>query len=617
MMALFRKKCTAMLLATVIAFAATACGARETAVANGTGGVYASSSGGIRLSTSSDDYVQIDGDRYAGDALIAATDDLGRVVTTAAEAKQSGRQVAMFYCLWHDSDTGPNRFADVLAQDPNPMAPVTQSPWLGSVTYYWGDPLYGFYKTNDTWVLRRHVEMLTYAGIDFLVFDTTNDRPYITEALKLMKILHEYREMGWDTPQVAFYTNTDSVTRMVQIYEGIYALDKYPDTWYLLDGKPLIIGTTQGVPSLITDFFTLRASQWPNSEEKEGGFPWIDFRPQAKVYPDKNGKNKVISVSVAQNAAESSMFGDSVFYGDTDNRGRSYHDGAANITEDSYKYGYNFQEQWDHAIASDADIAMVLEWNEWTAGAYNSGRADRPIAVFDCITPEYSRDIEPMSGGYFDNYYMQLVDNVRRFKGLDAAKAETAHHTIDVTGGFSQWSKVETTYRDFTGGAFRRDAVGIGGTRLIDTSGRNAFVYAKAAQDAEDLYFYVQTEDDITPFDSDGTWMQLYLDLDGKKESGRNGYEYIVNAKAADATQTTVVKTENGGTTEVGRVSYRVSGNQMMIGVPKAMLGITGSDVTLQFKWADSRETLESTEDFYLKGDVMPLGRFNYVFDGQ
>ena len=195
--------------------------------------------------------------------------------------------------------------------------------------------------------------------------------------------------------------------------------------------------------------------------------------------------------------------------------------------------------------------------------------------------------------------------------------AETAHHTIDVTGGFSQWSKVETTYRDFTGGAFRRDAVGIGGTRLTDTSGRNAFVYAKAAQDAEDLYFYVQTEDDITPFDSDGTWMQLYLDLDGKKESGRNGYEYIVNAKAADATQTTVVKTENGGTTEVGRVSYRVSGNQMMIGVPKAMLGITGSDVTLQFKWADSRETLESTEDFYLKGDVMPLGRFNYVFDGQ
>ena len=64
-------------------------------------------------------------------------------------------------------------------------------------------------------------------------------------------------------------------------------------------------------------------------------------------------------------------------------------------------------------------------------------------------------------------------------------------------------------------------------------------------------------------------------------------------------------------------MSYRVSGNQMMIGVPKAMLGITGSDVTLQFKWADSRETLESTEDFYLKGDVMPLGRFNYVFDGQ
>ena len=36
----------------------------------------------------------------------------------------------------------------------------------------------------------------------------------------------------------------------------------------------------------------------------------------------------------------------------------------------------------------------------------------------DCANFEYSRDIEMMRGGYGDNFFLMLRDNVRRFKGL-------------------------------------------------------------------------------------------------------------------------------------------------------------------------------------------------------
>ena len=36
----------------------------------------------------------------------------------------------------------------------------------------------------------------------------------------------------------------------------------------------------------------------------------------------------------------------------------------------------------------------------------------------DLYAQEFSRDIEPMRGGYGDNYYWQMVANIRRYKGV-------------------------------------------------------------------------------------------------------------------------------------------------------------------------------------------------------
>ena len=136
-----------------------------------------------------------------------------------------------------------------------------------------------------------------------------------------MGLLHEYNEMGWHAPQVVFYTNTDSLGTMMDAYLDIYEPNKYPDTWYMVDGKPLIIGN--GESPLIKEFFTVRHAQWPNSGKVPGGFPWIDFKDVAEVQYDENGKHGVIPVSVAQNYSPNAWFSDNVLYGMTGETGGS------------------------------------------------------------------------------------------------------------------------------------------------------------------------------------------------------------------------------------------------------------------------------------------------------
>ena len=61
-----------------------------------------------------------------------------------------------------------------------------------------------------------------------------------------------------------------------------------------------------------------------------------------------------------------------------------------------------------------------------------------------------------MKGGYGDNYYMQLIYYIRKFKGaaqvnnkeLEENK-EITHSSVDIQGDFSQWDDIGTSYVDY------------------------------------------------------------------------------------------------------------------------------------------------------------------------
>ncbi len=602
----------------------------------------------------------------------AGVDDLNRALYNSdsegvgAVSAEQERYVGLFYFLWHGAHdaAGTNGTARNLQAILDGTSTVGYG--INGEMHWFAEPLYGYYFANDNWVLRKHAELLTNAGVDFLYFDVTNLQTYSSTALQMMSILHELNEQGYDAPQVVFYTNTGALERIQQLYNSIYRVNKYPDTWFCIDGKPVIVAPnitdqTLSDTTKITDFFTVKSAQWPvdvegveinnNFELNNNSWPWIDFHWPQRIYTDANGGEAAISVSVAQHAGNAN-FSSSTLAGYSFNRGRSF---ASSGTKTDYPYydeefnqyqnplygralrtayrnamedptlsyrGTNFQEQFDYAIASNAKYILVTGWNEWVAG--NTGDEEEPGFV-DTASIEYSRDTEMMRGGYFDNYYMQLIQNIQRVKGTAPVIVQDARKPINVTGDFDQWDDVPVTYSDPSGDTEDRNHRGYGAdgyTIYTNTSGRNDIVSTKVIGDTKNLYFYIQTVDPITQYDADSSWMQIYLNTDCDASTGWYGYDYIVNYKAKGDFETTVAKytgTDGGyGFTEVtGTVSYRVKGNQMMVEVPQEILGIENYlGIALEFKVADSRTLYDEMEDFYCDGDVAPLGRLNYVYRG-
>lgn len=555
---------------------------------------------------------------------ITAKDDLGRILADFEQCgERKDRLVGMFYFLWlgdHGTVYKPYNVTKILQADPD-AGYHTDSPMWGeeAVMHHWGESVFGYYYSRDEWVMRRHVEMLTHADIDFLVFDTTNMEIYEHQAKMMLRILSEYRSAGFDTPKAMFYTNTESGKTVEDIYDRIYKSGEYSDSWFCLDGKPVIIAKEDECSPETRQFFNIKASQWPNEATKQGGWPWMDFERPQRVFNDLDGNPEIINVSVAQHPQE--RFGDSALYGETRNCGRSFHNGAEDRSPDAYKHGYNFAEQFERAIETDPPIVFVTGWNEWIFGRWQ-GTEERPIMFVDAANIEYSRDIEPMRGGYFDNYYLQLISFVRRYKGMEVPSEPADYKTIDINGAFDEFADT-ACYRDFPNGGTVRDCDGYD-THYHDESGRNEIVECRVSHDEENLYFYAKTSNPITRYDHQSTWMNLFLNIDGT-DGGFYGYNYVVNEYQYTDNLTSLSKCvgetkykEPDAFEVIKAVDYRFEGNELAVCVPKEAVGIkVGEPFKLQFKWADSKTEIFKMEDFYTKGDCAPIGRLNYVFEGK
>ena len=567
----------------------------------------------------------------------AGTDDLGRSLYDATEVGVIGDKgehyVGMFYFLWHGKHAPTDKIynlQEILDSTPDADKGKLSTGKYGKVgEFHWfGEPLYGYYYINDEWVLRKHMELLTNAGVDFLFFDTTNHHTHADTALKIMEILHEMNEQGYNAPGVVFYTNTNAHAMVRNLYSEIYARNLYPDTWFCIDGKPVMIGPAD---ANINDFFTMKINQWPTeSENHVNAWPWMDGKRPQFAYKDQDGKKSAVNVSVAQHSS-TWRFSDSIYdVMDRANLGRSYGEAKLNenLTEayydaiaanpELYKQGLNFQMQWDVAHKLDVPYVLVTGWNEWIAQRQST--STEYAHFVDLASVEFSRDIEMMKGGYFDNYYMQLAFNIQKYKGTAPLILQDARNPINVTGGFEQWDAVTVTYTDYVKDCRDRDFNGYGNQVYTDTTGRNDFTAFKITHDTKNAYFYAETRFDITKPDTESSWMQLFIDADQNAETGWYGYDYIVNYQAKDEFTTTVAKyngSDNAFSFEmIGEVSYRVKGNRMMIAVPLEMLGVQHCDyMNFTFKWVDSDSKMTTMEQFYTEGDVAPLGRLNYVFN--
>src|SRR5690606_20507089 len=127
---------------------------------------------------------------------------------------------------------------------------------------------------------------------------------------------------------------------------------------------------------------------------------------------------------------------------------------------DGYLYGWNFQEQWNRAFELDPELVFVTGWNEYIAGQWlpQDGWTGDPFSFVDQFDWEHSRDIEPNKGwgDKGDVYYLQLIDNVRKFKGMGVSEPTSPMKTIHL-GKSNQWESVSPYYSHYKGNTFHRD----------------------------------------------------------------------------------------------------------------------------------------------------------------
>ena len=547
-----------------------------------------------------------------------AEDDLKRRLPTAEQAGplRKDRVVGVFYFLTHGAGSRPRpapvNVTRLIREKPEALQDFDHPAWgeKGS-DLYWGEPLFGYYFNDDKWVLRRHVKLLTQAGVDFLVFDTTNRTTFWHEVRTLLEVLEEYRLQGWKVPQVAYYTNTKSGETLNEIWNDLYKPRLFRDLWFRWEGKPFIIADPSQCTPEQQAFFTFRLPQWPTEKKKQGGCPWIDFERPQRVWKNAEGENEVVPVSVAQHPNIS--FGDAAFYGEPSTRGRAFRGWLNDKTPEAELYGYNAAEQWERALELDPKMVFFTGWNEWTAGKI-PGDPPRPVLMVDQADQEYSRDVEPMRGGHFDNYYMQLCDYIRRYKGAPALPEAQGERPIDLQDGFSQW-ETAPAYWAMPFGTLPRRAEGCGGVIYEDKTGRNEFDCLKVAHDAKNVYFYARTKENIV-FNMFTKWMTLYIGVEGRPWAPHwHGYHYLVNDIVLDAGATFLQACLGGYRFGKNtRIPYRFEGNEMMIAVPRSALGLEKGPFELHFQWADHTGRNETIEDFYEHGDTAPYGRFSYLY---
>ena len=568
----------------------------------------------------------------------AATDALGRKVREYKDAgeKRKDKFVAMFYWTWHQGDDDTTyqvkNITQILRKYPEAMKDYNHPAWGKNQPgfFFWEEPLLGYYKTTDSWVLRKHAEMLADAGIDAVFFDCTNGSITWKESYEaLLKTWDQAQKDGVKVPKIAsmlpFGAAPNSLISLRQLYNDLYKPGRYKNLWFFWKGKPCIMGYPDNLTDSpedreIASFFTFRPGQpdYVNGPKRNDQWGWLEDFPQHGYVKGAEGKFEEVTVGVSQNASPETN-GHCSAFNLPGSYGRSFtkKDGF-DPRLDGYLYGWNFQEQWSRAFELDPELVFVTGWNEFIAGQWlpKDSWTGKPFSFVDEFDWEHSRDIEPNKGwgDKGDVYYLQLIDQVRKFKGMAPPEKVSPPKTIRI-GEMEEWGDVLPDFKHYKGNTMHRDHRGRYDQYYKNTTGRNDIVGAKVARDTENIYFYTETAEKLSPKNSHN-WMILLIDSDRDKSTGWNGYDYIVNRVSPRGNKVIVEK--NVGSRweweQIAATKFAVKNNKLEFLIPRNILNLSGKPIDIEFKWNDNMQENGNIMDFYVNGDTAPGGRFNFVY---
>lgn len=567
-----------------------------------------------------------------------ASDDLLRVVSSNKEAgdPREDKYVGLFYFLcWVGTGIQVQDITKLyLELGKKDLKAYLQENGGES---YWAEPYFGYYRNTDTWVYRKHAYMLEAAGVDFIFLDISNGVTFDKGHLALFDTWLKIREEGGTTPQICFFCGDDSgvfATDIEHLKKTVYSsqnYDKYKELFFMWEGKPLIFGNAAGLSKANKEWlsdFTVRGN-WAWCDQ-DGYWSWLqDYRyDESKdkyslidggLGRDENGKFEELAVSLAHHASTS--------------KGRSYVNrvepsdkkGDFNFSLEGVGEGKCFEFQFNAASNFDPTVMLITGWNEWIAGCVHNPEhtffAETPVSGYiyiDQFNPEFSRDAEPMrlrdGVGFGDNYYYQMCDYIRKFKGIDKTTEASGQKSVKLTD-ISTWDGIGPEYRDTIGDTELRNTISYDAEyRYVNGTGRNDIDYAKVSQDEENLYFLVKCVSDIETDDNEN-FMNLFINADGDITTGWEGYDYIINRSRDEKTVSVEKFTDGFASEKSGDAEYYIEGQYMTVKLKKSV--INASELkNFTFKWADNSTVSGNVMEFMDLGDAAPNDRFAFSYVG-
>ncbi len=559
---------------------------------------------------------------------VVGVDQFGRSFGTISGYKKD-RQVGLFYWPWIGQPfaTGIYDATKILAK-PDGLKVLTTvensviSP--NGQMHYWGEPIWGYYNSDDEWVIRKQMQMLTIAGIDFIYFDVTNALIYSNVVLKVCAVLDEMLKAGWNAPKVVFYTHSHSFQTVRDLYNTIYLPHHYPSTWYYVKGKPMIIAYTNPEDDLkeaasrkdtgyqpgvlspeILSFFHFVKPQWPSDKVFQDGFPWVEWQfPQPY-----HSVSKVMNVTVASHPMVPMSF--SLTRPNWTNWGRGWNPKTKKNETENVDKGSFFQAQWDHAIACAPQIVSVGGWNEWIA--YKQ-LYDGEYMLCDAATKEYSRDIEPMVGGYEDAFYLQLIANIHRYKGIMDTPVVYAPQTITQGNIDARWKNVGYKVHNTDLAFVSRDAYGGAPTvRYVEAAPENKIVEVKVSYDKDYIYFLLKGKDRFSKYNDRKNWLNILIGIGSPKSQGWESYNYVIGRNIYNNTISIETLSKDFNTREKGKGKFIQKADVIQISLPQSALGLNREKM-FYFKVAMGVSKPSDIMNYYTTGCAIPMGRLSYLY---
>jgi DNA-binding beta-propeller fold protein YncE len=258
------------------------------------------------------------------------------------------------------------------------------------------------------------------------------------------------------------------------------------------------------------------------------------------------------------------------------------------------------------------DTVFVGGWNEWIA--YKQPWGDEYM-LCDAASKEFSRDIEPMRSGYQDAFYIQLIKNIRNYKGLNDNVINNCKKSIDIDRGIKQWDDVKYAYINTDEKMISRNSYGGSKTiKYTQPAPDNRIIKIKVCHDDEYIYFLILSDNRISLKNNATNSMNIFIGTGEPTLKGWEGYEYVIGRYGDKHTRYIEKLSPDYTGSKTGAAKYSVNEKYMQVRIPRKSIGLNNGENEFYFKVADNISKPSDIMDYYISGISLPLGRLSFSY---